>query len=83
MRFLCVSENLEIAFDVPCVIMWMSVQIARKRTQVLTTRHRALNRPACFGGAKIRARRALAKGIASTARFIHAHQAKKCIPFAA
>jgi hypothetical protein len=56
MRFLCVSENLEIAFDVPCVITWMSVQIAYKRAQVLTTRHRAVNRPVCFGGAKIKAR---------------------------
>lgn len=75
MRFLCVSENPEISFDVPCVIMWISVQIACKRTQVLTTRRRALNRPVCFGGAKIKARRALAKGIVSTTRFIHAHQA--------
>ena len=75
MRFLCVSENLEIAFDVPCVITWMSVQIACKRTQVLTIRHRALNRPVCFGGARTKARRALAKGIVSTTRFTHAHQA--------
>jgi len=70
MRFLCVLENLEIAFDVLRVIMWMSVQSLLKRIQILAILHLDPNRPGCFGEAKIEARRALGKGIVLTTCFI-------------